>query len=367
MNGDGRETARAQSTRDTNLRELLTQREHEAAVLRHELERSRRTETLGLMALGSLHDFNNALTCVVTLNQLSAGAEPDEAREFRTEIADSARRAARISRQILTLGRDGSADHEVICVDSTLAELHGAIKSLLGPTTTSHCDFTSDSSIEADPIQFGQVILNLAINARDAMPDGGTISLVTRLVDKQVEIVVADTGDGIAADAMSKVFKPFYSTKNSGTGLGLPQVQRIVESSGGSVAIESRPNEGTTVRIRLPKVTASNSATTKTHTNDLPRGSERILLIEPDPAVLRSITALLQTHGYCVVATSSEAQAIALDPSVDVLWAFAPSDQLQGALVARNAQLAVLRSDSLTQPYSPKEITKRLRELLADA
>ena len=258
MNGDGRETARAQSTRDSNLRELLTQREREAAVLRHELERSRRTETLGLMALGSLHDFNNALTCVVTLNQLSAGAELDEAREFRTEIADSARRAARISRQILTLGRDGAADREVICVDSTLAELHGAIKSLLGPATTSHCNFASDGSIEADPIQFGQVILNLAINARDAMPDGGTLSLLSRRVDNQVEIEVADTGDGIAADALSKVFEPFYrgSAQNGqrvGYGLGLALSRRAIHAHAGQIELSDSAAGGARFRVRLPR------------------------------------------------------------------------------------------------------------------
>ena len=236
-------------------------------------------DAVGQLAGGIAHDFNNLLTVILGYSELLGAhiAEGDEAREAVNAISDAATRAAELTRQLLAFSRKSMLQPQMLDLNTTIADTVRMLRRLLGETV--RCDLVLGDSIahvRVDPGQLDQVLINLAVNARDAMPTGGTLTMHTAAVELDalqaerlettpghyVMIAVSDTGIGMSAAVRERIFEPFYTTKGigNGTGLGLATVFGIVRQSGGSIDVESEPGRGATFRIYLPVATDEGDA-----------------------------------------------------------------------------------------------------------
>jgi CheY-like chemotaxis protein len=246
-------------------------------------------------------------------------------------IRDSARRGATLTRQLLAFGRRQVLETRVINLNVILADVEKLLRRVIGEDI--ELEFQTEGklgSIEADPGQLEQVIVNLAINARDAMPDGGKLTITTAnlhldetYADRRaavkpghyVQVVVSDTGCGMDEQTQSRIFEPFFTTKEQGkgTGLGLATVYGIVKQSGGYVWVYSEPGHGTAFKIYLPMIEAAAESPRYVERNEeLPRGSETILVVEDDD-LLREVTCeFLQSSGYIVIQAASPEEALHL-------------------------------------------------------
>ncbi|MDQ8145835.1 MAG: ATP-binding protein, partial [Gemmatimonadota bacterium] len=248
----------------------------ERHLLEEQLRQSQKMEAVGQLAGGIAHDFNNLLTIVRGNLDLVRDdrALSDDARELLDEVARAAGRAADLTRQLLAFGRKQTLRVSVFELGDTIAGLDPMLRRVVGPAITLATDVGAGASpVRADRSQLDQVVMNLVLNARDAMPNGGAIRLTTRLVrvaeartvalgdvmpaGAYAELAVADTGAGIAAADLDRIFEPFYTTKpvGQGTGLGLAMVHGIVRQSHGFVDVESARGIGTTMRLLFPVAT----------------------------------------------------------------------------------------------------------------
>jgi signal transduction histidine kinase len=252
--------------------------ETEHKLMAERLARAHRMEALGRLAGSIAHDFNNMLTAIHGSLELVRHAEkhgrvePDVLDSELQQIQLAADRAGRLVRQLLSFSRHDSAEPRKINV----AEALQGMRQLIGRLFRDNIDLTLETDAdtpwaEVDPSQFEQLIVNLTTNARDAMPNGGRLTIRSRASTRKaegsskpmwLELLVTDTGDGISPEVLPFIFEPFYSTKMMGTGwgLGLATVQRIVESAGGHIFVRSEPGEGTVFRIRLPAVEGPDDA-----------------------------------------------------------------------------------------------------------
>ena len=242
--------------------------------LEEQLRQSQKMDAVGQLAGGIAHDFNNLLTVILGYSELLGAqiAEGNEAREAVDAISDAATRAAELTRQLLAFSRKSMLQPRMIDLNTTITDTVRMLRRLLGETV--RCDLVLGESIahvRVDPGQLDQVLINLAVNARDAMPTGGTLTMHTAAVEldalqaerlettpgRYVMITVSDTGIGMSAAVRERIFEPFYTTKGigNGTGLGLATVFGIVRQSGGSIDVESEPGRGATFRIYLPVAT----------------------------------------------------------------------------------------------------------------
>ena len=280
---------------------------------------------MGQLAGGVAHDFNNLLSVILTCVGFAERELPADhpVREDVEEIGRAAERAAALTRQLLMFSRREVARREVLDVGALVSDLERllnrtlseriALRIALGPGVV---------PIVADRAQLEQVLVNLAVNARDAMPDGGTLSIAVAGTDDGVRITVADDGIGMTADVREHAFEPFFTTKaaGEGTGLGLASVHGIVTDSSGTVDIDSAPGRGTAVTIVLPA--AGGGAVVA---DELPRPGERargrasVLVVEDQDPVRRQACRILKTHGYAVSEAAGAAQALAEWQPVDVL------------------------------------------------
>ena len=285
------------------------------------IHRQERLAAVGQLAAGIAHDFNNHLTGVVGFSQLLELREdvPDSAKESLRSISTQGQRAAQLVRQILDFSRQTVAERQPLDLVPILKENLKLLDRTLPESIEVRSDFgREDSVVQANPAQIQQVLTNLAVNARDAMPDGGQLDLKLSLLEvspgdppplpgmaagRYVMWTVSDTGSGIPPDVLEHVFEPFYTTKGpgEGTGLGLAQVYGIVQQHGGEIDVESKVGEGTRFRIYLPAAAVSGQAETPDPA-DLPRGrGETILLVEDQPEVLEVTRSMLQSLNYRVL------------------------------------------------------------------
>ena len=289
---------------------------------RHKLElllqQSQKMQAVGQLAGGIAHDFNNLLLAIggnaELLQQSPALREQDQ--DDVGEILRAAGRAAELTSQLLTFSRAHRQELGSIDLNGAVTEVETLLRRLLG----AHIEMTTSLDPGAPAIVgtgsgIEQVIVNLALNARDAMPGGGLLSISTRSEPDvgQVRLVVEDTGDGMDEATATRVFEPFFTTKDigKGTGLGLATVYGIVEHCGGSVKLESRPGEGTRFDVVFPCADEQ----VETHRGHAPAasvGSEQILLVEDEPGVRGVVTKMLVAHGYSVVAAEGPAEALEL-------------------------------------------------------
>lgn len=317
---DGRLVAAA--VRDVTDRLILEEQRREQA-LASQRERSARLESLGQLAGGIAHDFNNLLGVIVSYASLVATEiDSPEALEDLAEIRMAAERGAGLTRQLLMFARrDVPQAHPL-----ELNEVVSGVATMLGRTLGEQVHVALDLAEErlvalADRHQVEQIVLNLAINARDAMPEGGHLTIITRSrrtpasqdEESGVLLQVRDTGVGMDAEVLAHAVEPFFTTKprGQGSGLGLATVHGIVASHNGALTLESEPGHGTTVTVRLPF--ASDEPAGDRPSPGMPGGSAgRILLVEDERPLRRGTARLLQAHGYEVVTAEDGQHALDL-------------------------------------------------------
>ena len=306
--------------------------EHRRAAERekHELEarlfRAQKLESLGLLAGGIAHDFANLLTVILTSTSLaSARSQDPQISEELTAITGAAERGALLTRQLLAISRTHPLTIQAIDVGDRLRSLASLLQRILPERIA--LELSDDGEpplVEGDPSQLDQVLMNLCINARDAMPDGGVLRIRTDLVPARtdvspdenpgpwVAISVTDSGSGMPPDVVERVFEPFYTTKpdRAGTGLGLAVVFSIVRQHGGTITCQSRVGEGTTFRILLPLARDREPSLVPLSTS--PRaGSGRILIADDDIDIRETVGRILESAGYSTVVVADGNEACA--------------------------------------------------------
>lgn len=301
----------------------------ERRVLEDRLQQAQKMEAVGQLAGGVAHDFNNLLTVVNGYcDLLLADEEVNEITRKRIlPIREAGESAASLTQQLLAFGRRAIVSPRVISLNDLIVRLETMLKPLIGEDIFVRTNLEmSLPSINADQNQIEQVILNLAVNARDAMPQGGTMSIWTSTVNidtemcektpglspgEYVQLSISDTGQGIEEQILPRIFEPFYTTKGAGqgTGLGLAVVHGIITQSGGAIKVESRFGEGTRFDILLPAVGYEKSPIHRSKDASV-IGSGMILLIEDEEAVRKIVTLSLVSSGYRVVAASGRDEAI---------------------------------------------------------
>jgi PAS domain S-box-containing protein len=377
-----------------------------------QLLQAQKMEAIGRLAGGIAHDFNNLLTTILGYSELILRSHPaDESlREEVGEIRKASERASSLTRQLLAFSRKQVIAPRVLNLNDVVGEVTNLLARLIGEDValTTLLEPTL-GSVRADPVQIEQVLLNLAINSRDAMPRGGKITLTTRNTSlheplaglhfaippgEYVVLSVRDTGIGMDPQTQSRVFEPFFTTKESGkgTGLGLSTVYGIVKQSSGYILVASEVSRGTTFEIFLPRTEAPADETLWIASRSAPApGSELILLAEDEDALRRLARRVLEDQGYTVVEARSaeEAYALALRfPGqtrllvTDIVMTGASGRELARRMLASWPRTKVLYVSGyvegadgvdnnlepgahfLAKPFTPEALAQKVREVL---
>ncbi len=398
----------------THFQELLKGRKGAAKVPRpadEQVLQSQKLEALGRLAGGVAHDFNNLLTVILGYADLMSryGAD-DHAREVGREIQKAGERAAALTRQLLAFSRRQVMQPCVLDLNGLVRNLDTMLRRLIGEdvqlTTAPHA---SPLRVKADPGQLEQVLTNLVVNARDAMPKGGRLIVSTAEVPASIDstlltaatgfalLTVTDSGCGMEEHVLKRLFEPFFTTKEvgKGTGLGLAMVYGIVQQSGGRIEVESEPGRGSTFRIYLPLTREPAESAQPTAPRPSPAGAaggtETVLLVEDEEAVRQLARRTLQARGYNVLEASDGVAALTVCqrhlPSIDLVVTDVVMPQLGGVdLVQRlrtvRPQLKVLymsgytdstvirhgleeaEANYLQKPFTPDHLTQKVRQLL---
>ena len=321
--------------------------------------RAQRMETIGMLASGVAHDLNNMLTPIsIGVEVLRQQLQDSALTEILNVMASSVERGSALVKQVLSLARDGGQKTTLLQPKHIVREVAQLAKETFPKTITVCADYPAKLwTIESNPTELTQVLLNLCVNARDAMPQGGTLTLVARDVDaaevrraghphptadNYVLIEVSDTGTGIPPDIRDRIFEPFFTTKpkGKGTGLGLATVATIVRKQGGFIALESEVGRGTTFRLYFPAATASASPTTTIA--PLPAGQgELVLIAEAEASTLDLLRTVLETNGYTVIVARDSVEmeeGLARRPAAAIVDATLPGDGQCGLALAQAAQ-----------------------------
>ena len=375
-----------------------------------QLRQSQKMEAVGRLAGGVAHDFNNLLTviggyCAMSLQSLGPG---QPLQKNMLEIQKASERAASLTGQLLAFSRKQVLQPRVLQLNEVVHGMEKMLRRLIGEDVELSTKFDSAlGCVKADPGQLEQVIMNLAVNARDAMPRGGKLTVTTAnvLIDHQtkfrnrtldpgryVMVAVSDNGMGMSDDVKAHLFEPFFTTKGlgKGTGLGLATCHGIIAQSGGDIHVYSEPNSGTTFKIYFPRTDAKPEPAAAPDTDYLPGGTESILVVEDDPAVRRLAVAILRERGYRVEESNNAFEALELirkNPSFDLVLTDVIMPQMSGkelcdqirAQLPRTRVLlmsgytndalahhGVLDEDLsfLEKPFSPSGLSRKTREVL---
>jgi PAS domain S-box-containing protein len=383
--------------------------------LEEQLRQSQKMEAIGRLAGGVAHDFNNILSVILGYSDTALLDLPGDApiREEITEIRRAAARAADLTRQLLMFSRQQVLEPKILDVNDVLADMDKMLRRIVGADVELVMHAANDlGTVRADRGSLEQVVMNLAVNARDAMPTGGKLTMATANVSpeealqvgvgvgagtagSQVMLAVTDSGIGMDAATAARVFEPFFTTKGlgKGTGLGLSTVFGIVEQSGGSIQLFSEPGKGSTFKIYLPRVTGTAPAGARGSVSPprASRGVETILLVEDDEQVRGVAHKILEMNGYRVIVAGSAREAIAASerhPEVidlllsDVVMPLMSGPELAKRLVLARPDLKVLcmsgyTDDSvmrhgvfeakiafLQKPITPLVLAAKVREVL---
>jgi len=383
--------------------------------LQQQLLHSQKMEAIGRLAGGVAHDFNNILTAISGFTELTLERlEPtDPSWSNLEQVRLAAERAATLTRQLLAFSRKQIMRPKVLDINQVLVGSERMLARLIGE----HIELITIPGqalghIKADPGQIEQVLMNLAINARDAMPQGGTLTLETAnfTVDdalarrhdelnpgEYVLLTMTDTGIGMIDEVKSRVFEPFFTTKElgQGTGLGLATCFGIAKQSGGYISVESKPNHGTTFRLYLPRIAAvEEPASPPDSASAVPRGTETILLVEDAPAVRMYATIALEEQGYTVLTAGDGVEGLRIakernGQGVDLVVTDVVMPKMGGKALAdhihvMHPETKILFTSGYTEdaivdhgvlnagiaflpkPYTPSVLARKVREMLND-
>ncbi len=375
--------------------------------LERQLGHSQKMEAIGRLAGGVAHDFNNLLTAILGYSDLIRQDHADESVTalHAGEIRSVAKRGAALTQQLLAFSKRQRTEPRVLEVNRTVEDLRELLARLIGEDVDLRTELDSEAgTIEADPSQIEQILVNLAVNARDAMPGGGILTLTSQRIERLddpkygdlaggpwVRLAVRDTGSGIPDEALDKIFEPFYTTKpdGRGTGLGLATVYGAVQQNGGRILVDSSRGQGTTFEILLPASNASATDEEPEVQEEAPTaGHETVLLAEDEPAVRSLLKNALVRNGYRVLTAANGAEALEIaraeNGSLRLLVSDVVMPKLNGIDLARavRAENGAIRivlltgyaedqtaleevSDSLLiKPFAPQELARKARELL---
>ncbi len=402
---------------NTQKRSVAEKERTDALVALHNTEeqliQSQKLEAVGRLAGGVAHDFNNLLTVILGYSEianrnLSAG---DPLRHNLEEITNASKRAASLTRQLLAFSRKQIMQPRVFDLNTVVSDLEKMLRRMIGEDVEMHVSRQPNlGRIKADPVQLEQVIMNLVVNARDAMPRGGHLSIETNNVyldesyarehlpvvaGDHVMLAISDTGCGMDEVTRQHIFEPFFTTKEvgKGTGLGLSMVYGIVRQSGGTIWVYSEAGQGTTFKIYFPMVPANdNEHSHASQPLDVLKGTETILLVEDADPVRTLTRRVLENAGYRVLEAASAEAAIKLCESIegdkigllltDVVMPGMNVDDMSKILRAKHPGMPVLymsgyTDDAIVQrgvleagvnflekPFSPVSLALKVREVL---
>jgi nitrogen-specific signal transduction histidine kinase len=299
--------------------------------LEEQFHQSQKMEAVGQLAGGVAHDFNNLLTVISGYSELLVTRLPanDPTRGFIEEILKAGERAAHLTRQLLTFSRKAVVERRVLGLNALVTDTEKMLRRLIGEDISMATTLAPAlGQVKADAGQIEQVIMNMAVNARDAMPQGGKLSIETANAElgadyamlhpevkpgRYVMVAISDSGSGMSQETKAHIFEPFFTTKGmgKGTGLGLATVYGIVKQSGGHIEVHTALGQGTTFKIYLPLVEDKASSGMSLHSSKIaPHGTETILLVEDEDAV-RAITKLaLQSLDYTILEAKNGEEAV---------------------------------------------------------
>ncbi|HWQ55797.1 MAG TPA: ATP-binding protein [Bryobacteraceae bacterium] len=384
----------------------LTQRR----ILEEQLRQAQKMEAVGMLAGGIAHDFNNLLTIITGYSQLVLNSLPgrDSNRSAVEQIIKAGERAAALTRQLLAFSRRQVLQPKVLDINQLVSSLGVMLRRLIGEDIDLRLIMGPElGRVNADPGQVEQVIMNLAVNARDAMPHGGALTIETANADLDesysrahisvrpgpyVLLAVSDTGVGMDQQTRSRLFEPFFTTKaqGRGTGLGLSIVFGIVKQSGGNIEIYSEPGKGTSVKVYLPRVDHAAQPEPEHLPGEARRGSETILLVEDEDMVRKFVRETLEREGYRILdaAGPGEAQKIsqAYQGAIHLMITDVVMPKLGGRELAQRLSRqrpemkvlymsgytdnAVVNSGGLNQaaflqkPFTPAALARKVRQML---
>jgi PAS domain S-box-containing protein len=387
----------------------VTERRHLQALL----TQAQKMEAIGHLAGGVAHDFNNVLTAILGYGNLVLEEVSDpRLRDEVLEILRAGESAAALTRQLLAFSRRQVMQPAVVSLNRVVAGVEKMLRRLISEdidlVTTLHPGL---DSVRVDSAQFEQVIVNLALNARDAMPDGGRLTVETNMIDldeeycrehpsvkpgRHVVLSVTDTGTGMDAETQARLFEPFFTTKGQGrgTGLGLAMVYGIVKQSEGHIYVYSEPGRGTTFKIYLPSVEEPAAATVKPAPPELAGGVETILIVEDDDAARKLASRVLKRLGYGVLTAGGGEEALRLlearTETVNLLISDVIMPGMTGPELAQRVSTthpemrvlftsgysddAIIRHGVLApgtlfmqKPYTPAVLARKVREALVGA
>ncbi|MCK5798405.1 MAG: PAS domain S-box protein [Deltaproteobacteria bacterium] len=392
--------------------DISARKESEAAreSLQAQFLQAQKMEAIGRLAGGVAHDFNNLLSVIIVNASLAQeGISPDDRRESLSEISQAAKRAADLTRQLLAFSREQIIAPEVLDLSALVERVHPMLVRLIGEDLILEKKLhRSLGRVRVDAGQIEQCLLNLIVNARDAMPEGGDLVVETAEVvldeafcvrypavtpGEHVMLAVNDTGLGMSPEVQAKIFEPFFTTKEMGrgTGLGLATVLGIVEQHGGCVEVHSEPGRGTSFRMYFPRVEAEASPSRSSVKHAVVGGDETILVVEDDEFVRKMAVRILRRMGYRVLRADSGEEALALasqhDGAIDLLFTDVLMPRMDGhELAMRFAELrpdtkvlyasghsedviahhGVLREGLafIAKPYAIDALARRIREVL---
>ena len=394
----------------------ITERKRAEEALREieeQLRQAQKLESIGRLAGGVAHDFNNLLTTIIGYSELISMEKDlnDTTREGVQEIKNSAESAAALTQQLLAFSRKQVLQPQVIDLNRLITKLDKMLMRLIGEDIDLTTKLDSNlGKIKADPGQVEQVIMNLVVNARDAMPDGGTLIIETQglYLDESfhqqhpevtpgnyVLLAVSDAGQGMDEETQAQVFEPFFTTKEAGkgTGLGLSTVYGIVKQSGGFIWVYSEPEQGTTFKIYLPQLTGTKKQQESLREKKEPMGgTETILLVEDEESLRKMAGRILEGYGYSVIEAKNGIEALEIATKgdrlkidllvTDVIMPKMGGKELAGKLTEEYPRLSVLYISGymdnaiahhgvldkglslLQKPFSSRSLAEKVREVL---
>jgi PAS domain S-box-containing protein len=391
--------------------EILAENVTERKQLENQLRQAQKMQAIGQLAGGVAHDFNNLLTVVEGQVEMMLSEVPpkDRVRHRLEEVEKAARLASTLTRRLLAFSRMQVFQSKVLDLNTVIVDMSQMLVRLIGENIEmTFLPGTDLGHVKADPSQVEQVLMNLVVNARDAMPEGGRLTIETHnahldttysrqqaIVERgdYVQLIVSDTGRGMDGETQARIFEPFFTTKQpgQGTGLGLSMVYGIVKQSGGYIWVYSEPGRGATFKIYLPQVTDQANGTAAVVSVSSPRGNETILFAEDEESVREIVSGFLESKGYQVLAVADGVSAMAMAKShkgeIDLLLTDLVMPKKGGRELAEDLRRtlprlrvvfisgytgdfvvrnAILESGAafVQKPFSMQFLAKRIREVL---